>query len=142
MLCTGHSQAVALACRCMLIHAAVCTSQGKHNRLGDEMMQAGIQKLHIEGRLRITFDPLVTKLPVIGAIKVAALPAICSSSLHSSESRMCYFLCCVVIYMTRQALALMQCRVDRHCGDASSQPSHELMWSKCKPAILWTIQHG
>jgi len=33
-------------------------------------MQAGIEKLHVEGRIRITFDPLVDKLPVIGAVKV------------------------------------------------------------------------
>lgn len=32
---------------------------------------AGIAKLHIEGRIRITFDPLVDKLPVIGAVKVS-----------------------------------------------------------------------
>lgn len=32
---------------------------------------AGIEKLHVQGRIRITFDPLVPKLPVIGAIKVA-----------------------------------------------------------------------
>ena len=35
-------------------------------------VQAGIAKLHIEGRIRITFDPLVDKLPVIGAVKVGA----------------------------------------------------------------------
>ena len=34
-------------------------------------MQAGIEKLHVEGRIRITFDPLVDKLPVIGAVKVS-----------------------------------------------------------------------
>ena len=33
-------------------------------------MQAGINKLHIAGRMRITFDPLVDHLPVIGAVKV------------------------------------------------------------------------
>jgi len=33
--------------------------------------QAGIEKLHVEGRIRITFDPLVDKLPVIGAVKVS-----------------------------------------------------------------------
>lgn len=32
---------------------------------------AGIEKLHVEGRIRITFDPLVDKLPVIGAVKVS-----------------------------------------------------------------------
>ena len=34
-------------------------------------MQAGIEKLHVEGRIRITCDPLVDKLPVIGAVKVS-----------------------------------------------------------------------
>jgi len=34
-------------------------------------MQAGIEKLHVEGRIRITFDPLVDELPVIGAVKVS-----------------------------------------------------------------------
>ena len=32
--------------------------------------QAGVKRLHVKGRIRITFDPLVDHLPVIGAIKV------------------------------------------------------------------------
>jgi len=45
--------------------------------------QAGIEKLHVEGRIRITFDPLVDKLPVIGAVKVNEneSPQMCISHL-------------------------------------------------------------
>lgn len=32
--------------------------------------QAGVKRLHVKGRIRITFDPLVDHLPVIGAVKV------------------------------------------------------------------------
>lgn len=38
------------------------------------MTQAGIKRLHVKGRLRITFDPLVDHLPVIGAVKVGPAP--------------------------------------------------------------------
>ena len=47
-------------------------------------LQAGIEKLHIKGRIRVTFDPLVDRLPVIGAVKVTAVfptPKL-SSSAH------------------------------------------------------------
>ena len=51
------------------------------------MLQAGIEGLHIKGRIRVTFDPLVDHLPVIGAVKVCRL-VLSSSNEHLS--------CCIV----------------------------------------------
>lgn len=59
------------------------------------VLQAGIEKLHIKGRIRITFDPLVPKLPVIGAIKVL-IPlnqlsngGLCRSRLYQHFAQIC-----------------------------------------------------
>jgi len=34
------------------------------------LMQAGIEKLKIKGRVQVIFNPLIQRLPVIAAIKV------------------------------------------------------------------------
>ena len=36
-------------------------------------VQVGVQSLKVKGRIRIAFDPLLVRLPVIGAIKVGPL---------------------------------------------------------------------
>lgn len=65
-------------------------------------MQAGIEKLHIKGRIRITFDPLVSKLPVIGAIKV---PSLCQPFvwLFSGDS------CCPAMSLVKPKALLVTC---------------------------------
>ena len=71
-------------------------------------MQAGIEKLHIEGRIRITFDPLVDRLPVIGAIKVCSF----HGRLAFNRARFLYVF--VTVLLLEQQLCRVICTCVQH----------------------------